>query len=424
MNEDFLHYVWKFQKFSSEGLCTTKGESIQVLKVGVHNFDAGPDFLMGEVVIDDQLWAGMIELHLKSSHWYSHGHETDPAYDTVILHVVWEHDREVFREDETPIPTLELKDRIEVGLLSNYFGLLYRNKQWINCESELGSIDDVIFNNWLDRMFMERLQLRSEFINEQLARSQNNWEALLFLMLCKNFGLKVNGDSFASIAQSIDYKVVQKCRQRIEWMEALLMGQGGMLQEPKVDDYHKKLRARYQHLESKFKLSNNGVERPRFFRLRPANFPTLRLSQFAMLWCEKVHLFSELLSANTSKDFYKLFDVSAGNYWDTHYNFGVKSAKRKKKLSKKFIDLLIINTVIPMKYCYAKHQGKDISEEIIALANSVKSERNIIIDNFNRLRNLKGNALDGQGLLQLKKHYCDQNKCIQCAIGNSILKRG
>jgi len=423
MNEDFLHYVWKFQKFSSVGLCTTKGEAIQVLKMGVHNFDAGPDFLLGEVVIGDHLWAGMIEIHIRSSDWYLHSHETDSAYDSVILHVVWEHDRSVFREDETAIPTLVLKDRVPVELLANYFGLLFRNKKWINCESELAGIDEVTFKGWLDRMFLERLQLRSQFIDAQLLASQKNWEAVFFVLLCKNFGLKTNANSFASIAQSVDYKVVQKCRQKKEWMEALLLGQAGLLDAPGEGSFYRGSQDQYRLLALKFKLKNTEVETPRFFRLRPPNFPTLRLSQLAMLWCERIHLFSEILTAKSTADFYKLFDVSASSYWDTHYNFEVISSKRKKKLTKKFIDLIIINTVIPLKYSYALHQGKDISEEIIDLAISIKAERNIIVDRFHDLRDLNGSALDSQGLLQLKKNYCDQNKCLQCAVGNAVLRR-
>ena len=229
MNEDFLHYVWKFQKFSSLRLSTHLGESLQVVKVGTHNFNAGPDFLCGQVVIAGQTWAGNIEVHIRSSHWYAHHHETDIHYDNVILHVVWEYDMDVRRSDETIIPTLELKDRVNPQVLNNYRSLLFNKPKWINCESQLGNVDPLIVNNWLDRLFLDRLEEKSQLITAQLLASQNNWQAVLFQLLCKNFGLKVNGASFISVAQSIPFKTVKKCRQKQLDLEALFMGQANLL---------------------------------------------------------------------------------------------------------------------------------------------------------------------------------------------------
>jgi len=422
MNEDFLHYVWKFQKFSSQGLITTQGEPIQVLTVGTHNFNAGPDFLCGQVVIDEQLWAGAIEMHLQSSHWYTHRHEKDTNYDNVILHVVWEHDVDIRRSDETIIPTLELKGSVATQVVSNYQKLFFNNSHWINCEHQFAKVDEFVVKNWLDRLFLERLEQKSQLILDQLAASKNNWEEVLFRLLCKNFGLKVNGASFLSIAQSIDYKVIKKSRQRLIDIEALLMGQANLLEGTSMDLYHRQLKNSYAYSKAKFGISNDGVVPPKFFRLRPPNFPTIRLSQFAMLLHHQPHLFSEIISTKNDQEFYNLFSVRASEYWDSHYNFEVTSAQRKKKLTKKFMDLLLINTVIPLKHSYAVYQGKDNSEEIIQLATVLKAEENSIVKKYRSLRDFKNNALESQGLLQLKNNYCDKNKCLQCAVGNELLK--
>ncbi len=423
MNEDFLHYVWKFQKFSSQGLATFQGESLQVLKVGTHNYNAGPDFLYGQVVIDGQVWAGTIEIHKHSSHWYTHHHEKDSNYDTVILHVVWKHDMDIRRSDETCIPTLELKDKVDAGMLRNYKKLFSGKRQWINCEDQFSDIDEFVLKNWLDRLFFERLEQKSRLIFERLVVSQNDWEALLFQLLCKNFGLKVNGSSFLSIALSMDHKVVKKCSQSLLCIEALLLGQATILEEDKTDTYYEQLQESYLYSRVKYKISTEGVEVPKFFRLRPPNFPTIRLAQLANLLYKRPHLFSEVISAGTPSELYTIFNVSAGSYWDSHYNFGVISAKRKKSLTKEFINLLIINTVIPLKYCYAKEKGLDISEEILKLATSIKAEDNNIVKKFKSLSRLDDNALESQALLQLKNNYCDKNKCLQCAVGNALLKK-
>lgn len=423
MNEDFLHFVWKFQKFSTIHLFTVQDESLQILDVGQHNFDAGPDFFFGKIVIDGQVWAGTIEIHLQSSNWYTHRHEVDKRYDSVILHVVWEHDMDIRRSDETLIPTLELKHCVDGQVLQNYQKLFSSKQLWINCENQFAKVDEFVVQHWLERLYLERLEDKSKLILNQLAVCANDWEAVLFQLLCKNFGLKVNGDAFLSLAQSLDYKVVKKSKQKLLTLEALLMGQAGLLSKEKPDTYFLELSKSYTHAQVKFGLSNLGVARPKFFRLRPSNFPTVRLSQLANLMYQRPHLFSELISASSLPEFYALFDVSASVYWDTHYNFGVDSAKRKKKLTKPFVDLLLINTVIPLKHCHALSQGKDISEEIIQLATSIKGEENTVVLKYRSLRDFQDHALVSQGLLQLKNKYCSKNECLKCAIGNYVLKQ-
>ena len=421
MKEDFLHYVWKFQKFTTTQLQTIEGEPVKIISVGQHNHDAGPDFFNAKVSIGEQVWAGNVEIHIKSSDWYAHHHEKDIAYDSVILHMVWEHDAEVFVKDNSPIPTIEIKSIVDAVILQNYRKLFSKKQRWIPCEQEFPHVDDFTINNWIERLYFERLQQKSELILKELEASNNHWEAVLFNLLAKNFGLKVNGAAFYSLAQSLDFSTVKKCAEKPVELEALFLGQAGLLESINEDGYFQELQNIYRYLSHKFQLSNDAVIAPKYFRLRPPNFPTIRLSQLAMLYGEQEQLFSRIISTTKKKEFYILFEVVASQYWETHYNFGVVSAKRKKKLTKAFIDLLIINTVIPLQFSYAKYLNKDVSEELIQLASSIAKEENSIIKKFNQLKPVANTALDSQGLLQLKRKYCDNVKCLQCAVGNSIL---
>src|SRR5690554_5012552 len=268
MKEDFLHYVWKFQKFRKTGFSSTDGETLHIRNPGSHNQHAGPDFFNAQLELNRQLWAGNVEIHIKSSDWYAHGHEKDAAYDNVILHVVWEHDAEVFRKDGTTIPTFVVKDFIVPETVSQYQNLFSKQKKWINCENELADVDDFIVDNWLERLYFERLERKEVLLHRELQASQNHWEALLFRLLCKNFGLKVNGDSFFSIAQSIPFQVVRKCSHNSEELEALLLGQAGLLDREIEDGYFLELKAKYAYLKHKFALDNRSVIAPKYFRLR------------------------------------------------------------------------------------------------------------------------------------------------------------
>jgi len=422
MKEDFLHYVWKFQKFNTRNLFTSGGELIQIITPGQHNYNSGPDFFSAQIRVAEQLWAGNVEIHLKSSDWYTHNHEQDSAYDNVILHVVWEHDSEIFRKDNSVIPTMEIKEIVKKDTLENYRKLFSKKNNWINCENKFSSIDSFLLANWLERLYFERLEDKAKLILIELNESKNHWDSVLFRLLAKNFGLKVNGDSFFSLAKSLKFSVIKKCSQNQFSLEALFFGQAGFFSDTKENAYFDMLANEYKYLKHKFNLNNSAVVFSKFFRLRPPNFPTIRLSQLAVLYSEKQNLFSEIISANSIEELYKIFDISASDYWDTHYNFGVSSPKRKKKLSTNFIDLLIINTVIPLKFCYSKKVGKDISDELLEMASCLQKEENTIIKKFNEIAPVAENALQSQALIQLKNEYCTQFRCLECAVGNSILK--
>ena len=422
MREDFLHYVWKHKKVQLTDLKTCEGEVLSVKSVGQHNYNSGPDFFNAQLIINDQLWAGNVEIHLKSSDWYVHRHEKDHFYDNVILHVVWEHDTEVYRKDNSIIPTLELKQFINEDLIKNYHKLFSKEKKWINCESDFSAVDDFLINNWVERLYIERLEQKSTFIENQLVLNKNNWEATLFVMLAKNFGLKVNEAAFYSLAQSIDYSVLRKVSTDLFQIEALFFGQSGLLNAEVEDVYYKQLQNEYNYLKQKFKLESSSVLLMKFFRLRPANFPTIRLAQLASLYHTYTNLFSELIHLETIESFYELLKIKTSEYWDSHYNFGKTSKKTKKYLSKPFIDLLLINTIIPLKFRYAKSQGNTVEKEIIDLISSIAPEKNNLLTKFESIKAVNTSALHSQGIIQLKTKYCDDHKCLKCAIGNSLLK--
>ncbi|MCF7569513.1 DUF2851 family protein [Sabulilitoribacter arenilitoris] len=423
MQEDFLNHIWQLKKFKTNHLKTTSGENIVVVSVGQHNTNSGPDFFNAQLKINNQLWAGNVEIHIKSSDWFLHNHEQDKAYDNVILHVVWEHDTNVYRKDNTTIPTLELKNCVSKSALNNYQQLFSKTKKWINCENDFNSVDDFIVQNWLERLYFERLERKAEDIDKLLKTSKNDWEAVLFKMLTKNFGLKVNADAFLSLANSTDFSVIRKLQNNQTSLEALFFGQADLLNAEVQDPYSQSLIEEYQFLKQKFKLSNKSITPIQFFRLRPSNFPTIRLSQLATLYYKEQNLFSKINKLNTIKDFYLLFSIETSPFWEFHYTFDKVSKKSKKQLTIAFIDLLMINTIIPIKFAYAKYQCKQIEEDIIKLIQQITSEKNSIIEKFNSLKKVSASALQSQGLLQLKNEYCNNNACLQCAVGNTLLNK-
>lgn len=431
MREDFLHYLWKFKKFaflpsqaSTRGgaFRTISNQSITLKSVGQHNHGAGPDFFNARLLLDDQEWAGNVEIHLKSSDWYAHGHENDSAYDNVILHVVWEHDVAVFRADNTPLPTVVLKEYVLEQHLANYSKLFeQQNKRWIPCENQLSEVPDTIWYHWQERLYFERLQHKTEKIQKVLTTSNNDWEQVLFIMLARNFGTKVNGAAFQSLAQRIDFGVVRKCAQEPFRLEALLLGAGGILPEDSVDSYALQLQAEYEFVKHKFQVDPTGVLPIQFFKLRPANFPTLRLSQLAMLYHSAPGLFQRVMKASSLDELYAIFEISASSYWDTHFNFGKTQKKRSKNLTKPFIDLLLINTVIPLKFAYNQHLGKEEQLEILDVIGQINPEKNAVVQKYDTLRPKSINAMQTQALIQLKNEYCTNYQCLQCGVGNWLI---
>ena len=422
MREDLLHYIWKFRKLRTRGLTTSNKEALTVLDYGTHNHLSGPDFFNARVEIAGQQWAGNVEMHVRASDWYLHNHQQDKKYKNVILHVVWINDIPVFRQDNTAIPTLELRHIISEKLLATYYQLFNdRNKNFINCEKDIGQFDTFVMDNWLERLFFERLEQKSILIRHLLKASENNWEKILFLLLLRNFGLKINGEAFMSIGEAIDFSVIRKTRDVPYQLESLLFGMAGLLESDEIrDNYYLKLKAEYTYLKNKFKVDPSTVIHPEFFKLRPTNFPTIRLSQFAAVYGKK-HLFSQIIEADSRVELLNIFQLTAHKYWNDHFVFGKLSAPMIKRITPDFIDLLLINSIIPLKFSYARYLGKDISDVLLRLITELKMERNSIVSNFGTLGIIGSNAMRSQALLQLYNGYCIKNKCLHCAVGAHLL---
>jgi len=421
MREDFLHYVWQYL-FLGNDLKSTAGEAIQIMKKGTHNLGEGADFFNAKIQIDQQVWAGNVEIHLKSSDWYAHNHQEDSNYDAVILHVVWEHDTEIFRKDNTVIPTLELKGLVPKTVLERYYSLFNKQQNFINCEQQLKQIDPFVWQNWLEKLYFERLSNKADFINELLQETNNDWEAVFFLLILKNFGLKINGDAFLALGKSIDFAIFRKELHNPLALEALLFGQAGILNQSREDAYFKELKNEYTYYQKKYQLKPLSKNQVQFFRLRPPNFPTIRLAQLADLYIKQKQLVSKITQIKTLEQAYTFFDVATSSYWETHYNFDLASKKRTKKLTKSFVDLLLINTLIPFQFLYNRsHQIQD-DTSVLNFMKELKNENNSIVNRFDSLGKTTKNAQESQAILQLKNNYCNKHKCLSCAVGNALLK--
>jgi hypothetical protein len=421
VKEDFLHYIWQYKKFDFSNLTTVTGESLTIQNCGNYLQQAGPDFFNAQIIIGNQRWAGNVEIHVKSSDWYLHHHQNDTNYDNVILHVVWKHDTPVFRKDNSEIAVLEIKNYIPNEILDNYKSLL-SPKKWIYCENQIDTIDSFVLENWLERLFFERLERKSISVDQLLTETGNDWEAVLFCLLAKNFGLNTNGETFLKIAKAIPFSIIRKESFEVDNLESLLLGSADLFPADAQDNYTKDLKKRFEYMIQKYQLKKIIVEPVQFFKHRPDNFPTIRLAQLAMLYHKQPNLFSKFIAVRTLEELYQLFEVSIAEYWETHYQFDKESPKKKKQLSKSFIDLLVINTIIPIQFAYAKSQGKEISESLLDLLKQVIAEKNVIVEKFSGLGIKAKNAFETQSLLQLKNEYCNRNKCLQCALGIQLLK--
>ena len=423
MKEELLHFIWKYSKFPLNKLFTTAGESVAIVEVGWHNHLAGPDFVNSKIRIADQLWAGTVEIHISSSDWYAHNHEKDPNYDNVILHVVWEDTMPVVRKDGSLLPVLLLSNYVPNSLLAS-FNKLMKPEKFINCNTDINSLEDIKWHQWLDRLYFERLSNKAQVIESLLLSSNNDWEQLLFSLLLKGFGSKINGDSFLMMGRNIDFSMVKKMVHNPFQLEALLFGMSGLLEHNStLDNYFDTLKLEYTYVKHKFNINTSVYLKPSFFKLRPANFPTIRLSQFAIMYANTSNLFSKIINLWEVTELRKCFQSKASKYWDTHYVFGKETHGTAKKLSTAFIDLLIINVVIPVKFSYFKFLGEDKTTEIVALISSVVKEENRVVKKYAELGVKISNAFQSQALLELHANYCSKNKCLQCQVGASLLSR-
>ncbi len=419
MNEYFLHYLWKYRLI--EDPVTVEGAPVRVIRPGTDTGGGGPDFQNALLVIGGQKWAGNVEIHLRSSDWFLHGHEKNPAYDNVILHVVWEHDVEVFRPGNTPVETLELQGKIPRKLLERYERLQAGSHSQFACEKMIKDLDTGYLIPWLERLYVERLEEKYEYLGRLLAESKNDWEAVLFITLLRNFGLNRNGEAFGKIARGVGFKTFKKTLGKPGETEALLLGQAGLLEGHPSDAYHGELMETYRYLKHKYRLPVPvNVE---FFRLRPPNYPTVRLVQFAGLYRRTPRLFDLLMKTPSQDELYGILEAEASGYWRTHYTFGKESTARSKKISQAFKDLLMINTILPLRFAYYKSMGKDEAWQILEWMHSIPPEENRYTTMYSRAGLSPGDAAASQAMIHLKKNYCDRRRCLECAAGLRLLQR-
>jgi len=423
VKEDFLHYVWKYKLFDTSNLLTTNNEAITIINSGMHNTDAGPDFFNGKIQIGDTVWAGNIEIHIDSSDWLAHQHQHDKAYENVVLHVVFNDDKVIYDANNNPIPTLELKHLVSDKLIAkNQY--LQNSKDWIPCQNQIAGVDDFTVKTWLNRLAVERLERKSEEIQITLQQNKNDWEQTFYQYLFKYFGLKVNALPFEQLAKNTSVKIAEKHNQLIS-IEALYYGQAGYLEENINDEYYLRLQKEYQFLKAKFSLNPIDKSLWKLLRLRPANFPTIRISQLANLLNQQTRLFAKVLEINTVKELEQLFKTTTSAYWKNHYQFGVEAEKSStKKVGKTLINTLIINVVVPFLFVYGKQkQDEKLMDKALQFLESIKSESNSIISKWEELNVISSNAMHSQALLELKNNYCSQKKCLNCNIGSKILQQ-
>lgn len=424
MNEAFLSYLWKFRLYKNENLQTTEGESIEVLQTGEQNHQSGPDFFNAKIKIGNTIWAGNVEIHTIASDWLKHQHQTDDAYDNVILHLVYEPDIAIKRKDGTNIPTLSLFKRIPPMLHQNFL-YLDSSKDWIPCQEQITQIDNFTISTWLDRLLIERLERKINPILQVLQKNQNSWETTFYYFLARTFGGKVNSAPFQLLSKSLPMTVLAKHKNQLFQIEALLFGQSGLLNNKTFEeDYPNALLKEYRFLQKKFNLTPLQGHSWKFARMRPPNLPTIRIAQFATLIHQSSSLFSKVLATQKLTDFYHLFEVQLSDYWLTHYVFDKTSKQRNKSLGKSTINSILINTVVPMLFVYGKKQGEhDFSDRALKLLEELQAEKNSIIEKWTALGLKPKNAFESQSLLQLKNEYCSQKRCLECVIGNKLIRR-
>jgi len=421
--EDFLHYVWKFKLFNMRELQTTQGENIEILSAGLHNFNSGADFQNARLRIGDTLWAGNVEIHLSSADWHKHKHTNDDAYKNVILHVVYKHNEEIITPDGKPLATLELQNRIPPDLYLRYHELTYGNQQIIPCEGSIKTVKPLSIQNWLTRVLVERLQKKSEAVISTLQLNRGDWEETFYQFLAANFGFKVNALPFELLAKSLPQNILAKHKNSALQIEALIFGQAGLLNDEFTDGYPQKLKAEYGFLQKKYALQPIEKHLWKFMRLRPQNFPTIRLAQFTALVLQANHLFSKILETQSIPDLRKLFsNIVVNEYWISHYRFDAESKPAVKTFGDASVDLLLLNTVSVFLYSYGSYHGQQqYTDRSLQLLEDLPVEHNNIVDDFKDLGIKAKSAFESQALLELRNSYCNHKKCLQCGVGNQIL---
>ncbi|MBN2639716.1 MAG: DUF2851 family protein [Bacteroidales bacterium] len=421
MNEAFLYYVWTYY-LKGLGLKTTSDQSLIIQKTGVKNENSGPDFFNAHVWIDDVLWAGNVEIHQKSSDWFKHKHQYDEAYGNVILHVVYECDVPVYRTDGFEIPCLELKNNINGGLYEKYQSFL-TSKNWISCAADINKVDYFSLYSWFQRLAFERLEQKAEAIRRLLVQNNGDFQEVFYRTLMRGYGFKVNSDAFEQLAHALPYQILLKHKNDLLQLEALLFGQAGLIPQRSNDSYVIQMKAEYHFLSVKYNLKSLSPKIWRFMRMRPSNFPTLRIAQIAILIFRTSGLLNSVLTAGEMKMVYDLFTARTSSFWSTHYTFNKSHKFHPKKMGDESIYSLLINTIIPFVFVYGHEFNDDkMKDKALDWLSQIPAESNMVIRNFNKLGIQVQHAAQSQGLLQLKTKYCDQKRCLNCSVGHYLIK--
>ena len=427
MKEEFLHYLWKYSLYDPEKLTDTDGKRIIVISPGDYNRDSGPDFFNARLCIAGTEWAGNVEIHTRASYYDTHGHNLDPAFDNVILHIVAENDRKVFSTKGEEILTSELV--YDPALFDKYTGLV-NNPFIIACQDEINSIDPVLVRHWIGSLVIERLQEKSGQILKIFSETGNDWEETFYRLLSRYFGFRVNTEPFEMLATALPSRIIRKHSDNRFQIEALLFGTAGLLEaglfkEALNDDYYTDLMREYKILSAKYSLQPVHGWIWKFSRLRPANFPTIRISQLAAMLAVAGGLFSKALEATDIKQLKETFEVKASVYWDDHFVFGKKSRRYPKITGSQATDIILINAVIPAIFVYGRSRDSyEICEKALSFLEEIEAEVNSITDEWKIAGLIADSSFISQGLIQLRNNYCKKRRCLDCTIGGKLISQG
>jgi hypothetical protein len=427
MKEEFLHYLWKYGLYDHERLFDNEKNKIIVLDPGEYNRDSGPDFFNARISVAGTVWAGNVEIHTKSSHFDNHGHQNDPAFNNVILHVVAENDKKVFNAKGEEILT------VEISFDSSYYEkytFIVNNPYIIACQDDIRKLDDIFVRHWLNSLVIERFKAKSESILKIFSETGNDWEETFYRVLTRYFGFRVNTEPFEMLATALPFRIIRKHTDNLFQIEALLFGTAGLLdtglfKEAISDEYYRNLIKEYSVLSSKYSLQPLHGWLWKFSKLRPSNFPTVRLSQLAAMLSVAGGLFSRVLEVADIKQIKELFEVSASSYWDDHFVFGKKSRNKTKNTGSQAADILLINAVIPLIFVYGLSRDcQDFKERALSFLENIAPEENIITSEWKTAGIIAESAFYSQALIQLRNEYCKKRKCLDCRIGNKIISEG
>lgn len=423
VKEGLLNYVWKTKAFVIDQLQTTEGIPIQIINYGTQNHDSGPDFFNSRIIIDDLEWSGNVEMHVYASDWNKHNHSADPAYNNVILHVVFEADEDIFDQNGRLLHCLEMKSLIPDKILQTYAGLI-QSQSRIPCERTFPNNDTFPLRLALEGITINRLERKTNYYAELLEKSNGNWDHALYVGLSRYIGARVNMQPFEQLAQATPINILLKNKDQLSIIEAILFGQAGMLQASVNDDYFKNLKKEYAYQRKKYELRPIPLIAWKFARLRPANFPTLRIAQLARIIHSENFGFNFIKEYADISDVKKVLRVTASEYWITHFTFGKTSKHQEKKLGVSFIDLIIINVIVPLIFLYGiKINEQKYKDRAINLLLALKPEVNTVTKLFHSLGFNINNAMESQAILELKSSYCDTKNCLRCVMGNQIISK-